>query len=250
MDQTQERFQLDSSASESQTPALLFARLGCILLLLFLVTVRSWAGQSSDAFATLDAADTTSGYLARLLINEVPFPGERAYESEADSKTGMLQILWVLDGRIHRIPSGYSQRQVAGVSSDDIIDVITGGGGRRQCEGFYLNDQGRFVTKDRVEERINNLLRIANSGGRPGHFSALINYAQALARAYFRDGIQGADRYAGLKKIGAVPVTGHAYSWMTDIDSYNPGGNFVTIPDADDGSFGGNRFFTLRKYPT
>jgi hypothetical protein len=36
---------------------------------------------------------------------------------------------------------------------------------------------------------------------------------------------------------------------MTDKDYYRPGGNFVTIPDAEDGSLGGNRFFTLRKAP-
>jgi hypothetical protein len=36
---------------------------------------------------------------------------------------------------------------------------------------------------------------------------------------------------------------------MTDVDSYHPGGNFVSIPNADDGSMGGNRFFTLRKEP-
>ncbi|HEX5399710.1 MAG TPA: hypothetical protein VFY06_11755 [Verrucomicrobiae bacterium] len=219
-----------------------------MLLLFLLVTPRGRAEQPSDVAARLDPADTPSGYLARLLINEVPFPGESAYESEADSRSGMLQILWVLDCRIQHIPNGYTQRQVAGVNSDNIIDVITGGGGRRQCEGFYQDDQGRFVTADRVEERINNLLKIANTG-QPGRFSSLINYAQGLARAYFKEGIPGADRYAGLKRIGTIEVTGHAYSWMTDIESYNPGGNFVTIPDAADGSLGGNRFFTLRKYP-
>jgi hypothetical protein len=220
-----------------------------VVLLLIVGGSRGQAGSATAPFARLDPADTPSGYLARLLLNEVPFPGEWAYESEMDSKTGMFQILWVLDCRIYHIPEGYTQREVAGVHSDNIMDVITGAGGRRQCEGFYRDNQGRYVTADRVEERINNLLRIANSGGTPGHFSALINHAQGLARAYFKGGIRAADRYAGLKKIGAVPVTGHAFSWMTDIDAYDPGGNFVTIPDADNGSLGGNRFFTLRKYP-
>jgi hypothetical protein len=36
---------------------------------------------------------------------------------------------------------------------------------------------------------------------------------------------------------------------MTDLDIYNPGGNFVSIPSANDGALGGNRFFTLRKNP-
>jgi hypothetical protein len=205
--------------------------------------------ETTAPFAQLDRPDTTSGYLARLLINEVPFPGERAYESEANSQGAMVQILWVLHSRIHHIPKGYTQQQVAGVRSDDIIAVITGEGGRRQCEGFFRDSSGRFVTASRVEERINYLLKIANSGSKPGRFAALLNYAQGLARAYVKEGIQGADRYANLQQIGPLVVTGRAYSWMTDVNSYHPGGNFVTIPTAEEGSLGGNRFFTLRKVP-
>jgi hypothetical protein len=100
-----------------------------------------------------------------------------------------------------------------------------------------------------VEERLNNLLQIANSGGKPGRFAALLNYAQGLAQAYVKEGIEGADRFAGLKRVGSLQVTGRAYSWMTDVDSYHPGGNFVNIPSAEEGSLGGNRFFTLRKEP-
>ena len=207
------------------------------------------ASAASGPFARLERPGTTVGYLARLLINETPFPGERAYESEANTKAAMLQILWVLHGRIHLIPEGYQQEQVAGVQSQNIIDVITGTGGRGQCEGFYRNASGQFVTAPRVEKRIDYLLKIANSGGAPGRFAALLDYAQGLARAYVEEGTQGADRYAGLRRVGPVKVTGHAYSWMTDIDCYSPGGNFVSIPSADDGALGGNRFFTLRKVP-
>ncbi len=218
-------------------------------LLALILSAAAALAQTSAPLAKLDRADTTTGYLARLLINEVPFPGERAYESEANSKAAMLQILWVLHSRIHKIPKGYRQAHVAGVQSQDIIDVITGAGGRRQCEGFYRNASGKFVTAPRVEERIENLLRIANSGGKPGRFAAMLNYAQELARAYVIAGTKGADRYADLTQVGALAVTGRAYSWMTDVDSYHPGGNFVSIPTTDDGSLGGNRFFTLRKVP-
>jgi len=205
--------------------------------------------EASGAFVQFEPPNTPTGYLARLLVNETPFPGERAYESETDTKGAMLQVLWVLHCRLHFIPRGYTQQQVAGVRSEDIIDVITGTGGRRQCEGFYRNAAGRFVTDPRVEERLDNLLQIANSGGKPGRFAALLNYAQGLARAYLKEDIEGADRYAGLKRVGSVSVTGRAYSWMTDVDSFHPGGNFVTIPSSDAGELGGNRFFTLRKEP-
>jgi hypothetical protein len=204
---------------------------------------------ASAPFAQLDPPDTPSGYLARLLINETPFPGERAYESESETRESMLAILWVLHSRIYEIPKRYTQQQVAGVRSTNIIDVITGTGGRRQCEGFYRNDAGEFVTARRVDERVDNLLRIANSGDKPGRFAGLVTFAQGLAQAYFKRGITGADRYAALRRVGPVQVTGRAYSWMTDVDSFNPGGNFVTIPSGDDGSLGGNRFFTLREVP-
>jgi hypothetical protein len=218
------------------------------VLALVLSTVIGSSAASAQ-FVQFGRPDTTAGYLARLLVNETPFPGERAYESEADTKGAMLQVLWVLHCRLRFIPKGYTQQQVAGVRSGDIIDVITGTGGRRQCEGFYRNAAGQFVTEPRVEERLNHLLQIANSGGKPGRFAALLNYAQGLARAYVKEGIEGADRFAGLKRVGSIEVTGRAYSWMTDVDSYHPGGNFVNIPSAEEGSLGGNRFFTLKKEP-
>ena len=192
-----------------------------------MLSVGLSSSAASAQFVQFERPDTTAGYLARLLVNETPFPGERAYESEADTKGAMLQVLWVLHCRLHFIPKGYTQQQVAGVRSSDIIDVITGTGGRRQCEGFYRNAAGQFVTEPRVEERLNNLLQIANSGGKPGRFAALLNYAQGLARAYIKEGIEGADRFSGLKRVGSVEVTGRAYSWMTDVDSYHPGGNYV-----------------------
>jgi hypothetical protein len=219
------------------------------LLLLLLLAVMLSPVRAAAVFAEIAPANTTNGYVARLLINEVPFPGERAYESESDTRAAMLQVLWVLYSRIYHVPARYTQWQVAGVKSSDVIDVITGTGGRPQCEGFYRDAQGRFVTAPRVEERLNYLLQIANSGSQPGRFASLLKYAQGLADAYVRGGIEEADRYAGLKRVGSIPVTGRAYSWMTDLDCYNPGGNFVSIQSADDGALGGNRFFTLRKQP-
>ena len=217
-----------------------------VLYLLALATAISPLGASA-VFVELDPPTTVSGYLASLLINEAPFPGENGYVSEQNTQGTMLAILWVLNSRIYHIPAGYKQVWVAGVQSSNVIDVIVGTGEKRQCEGFYRDAAGRFVTDARVQERISYLLKIANSGGKPGRFANLLNYAQGLARAYVKGGMEGADRYAGLRKVGPIEVTGRAYSWMTDRDYFKPGGNFVSIPDQDDGSLGGNRFFTLRK---
>jgi hypothetical protein len=161
----------------------------------------------------------------------------------------MVEILGVLHSRLRCIPTAYRQEHVAGVRSTNIIDIICGNGEKRQCEGFYRNPSSQFVTAPRVEERLSHLIKIANSGGKPGRFASLLNFAQGLARTYVADGIAGADRYARLTRIGQTPVTGRAYSWMTDVDSFHPGGNYVSIPSSEEGSLGGNRFFTLRKTP-
>ena len=197
-------------------------------------------------FARLEPASSASGYLARLLANESPFPGERGFVSEADTKATMLSILWVLHARMNHIPEGYTQMQIASIRSQNVIDVITA---KNQCEGFSKDAAGQPVAAPRVEARIQNLLKIANSGGQPGRFANLLNFVQGLASAYLAGGVPGADRFAGLTVVNQVAVTGRAYSWMTGMDYYNPGGNFVTIPDAQQGLLGGNRFFTLRKDP-
>ena len=200
-------------------------------------------------FAKIEPATTTQGYLARLLINETSFPGEAHYVSEDDTRAAMLSILWVLHSRIHYIPPGYTQQQVAAIRSDNIVDIITGNGEKRICESFFRDAQGRPKTAQRVEDRINYLLKIANSGGKPGRFASLLTYAQGLAAAYLKDGIHGADQFAGITRIDPFDVTGRAYSWMTDQDCYHPGGWFVRIPNNMNGSLGGNRFFSLRKDP-
>ena len=197
-------------------------------------------------FARLEPASSASGYLARLLANESPFPGERGFVSEADTKATMLSILWVLHARMNHVPPGYKQEEIAAIRSQNVIEVITA---KNQCEGFSKDAAGKPVAAPRVEARIQNLLKIANSGGQPGRFANLLNFVQGLASAYLAGGVPGADRFAGLTVVNQVAVTGRAYSWMTGMDYYNPGGNFVTIPDAQQGLLGGNRFFTLRKDP-
>jgi hypothetical protein len=212
--------------------------LGCFLLLV--------GCMSAQGVVTLVPAETDAGYIARLLLNEAPFPGERGWVSEADSKAAMLQVLWVCHGRIHHVPLGYKQEQVAAVRSGEIIDVITAGGEKGQCDGFYRDAAGKMRAVARVHKRVKYLLNIANQGT-PGKFARLMLYAQGLANAYVIDGVHGVDRFVGLTYIQRVPVTGRAYSWMTNMDCYQPGGNFVIIPDELGGSLGGNRFFTLRK---
>ena len=218
----------------------------CRFLILLFPLLCSAAPAAPAPFAALEPAAQPAGYLARLLINESPFPGERGYVSADDTKATMLSILWVLHARMNYIPAGYTQEQIGAIRSQNILEVITA---RNQCEGFSRDASGKPVCAPRVEVRIQNLLRIANSGGQPGRFAGLLNFGQGLARAYLAGGIPGADRFAGLTVVNQVAVTGRAYSWMTGMDYYSPGGNFVRIPDTQQGLLGGNRFFTLRKDP-
>ncbi len=213
-----------------------------LLLLTLLVPCRAGA----QAPAALRPITSVEGYLARILINETPFPGEHGWISEADTQAAMLSILWVLQSRIAYIPPGYTQQQIAAVRSKNIVDVITAGGEKGQCDGFFKTPEGAFTCVARVQTRVNYLLGVAGKGA-PGRFARLLNYAQGLATAYVQGGIEEADRFAGLRVIGTQPVTGRAYSWMADADYYAPGGDFVKIPDAHEGSLGGNRFFTLEQ---
>jgi len=212
---------------------------GCGLLVAGLLAARAAAG------VELADPESPAGYVARLLINETPFPGERGWESEADSKDAMRQILLVLDARLKHIPPRYTQRQIATVETDDIIDVMTAGGVHGQVDGFYRDERGRPVTVPRVTTRLEYLVGIA-SKGKPGTFARLLNHAQSLATAYARNQAPTPDLFVSLRSISGKPVTGRAYSWMTDVGSFHPGGRFVRIPDDDQGGLGGNRFFTLQ----
>ncbi len=178
------------------------------------------------------------------MINEAAFPGERGYRSEEDSKNAMLSVLWVLHCRAMVIPSGYLQRHVAAVETRSVVDVMTAGGIRGQVDGFYEGPDGNPVAVSRVHQRVTYLMGFANQG-EPGKIARLFLYARDLSRKYFQAGPASQDLFANLRKVGSKKVTGHAYAWMTDVRGFDPGGSFVRIPDANQGTLGGNRFYTL-----
>ena len=156
----------------------------------------------------------------------------------------MRSLLLVIDGRINRIPPGYRREEIADTRSRDVIDIITAGGFRGQMDGFYRDAQGKPAMAARVIVRVDRLTRIAGEG-EPGRFARLLDYAQTLATAYTLGTVPAPDPYSGIRTIPPRKVTGGAYGWMTDLDGYHPGGDFVRIPDRLHGRLGGNRFFTL-----
>ena len=219
-----------------------------IRLLALLGTAAFLLPRPAHAGVTLPAASTVDGYVCRLLINEVPFPGERSYTSEADTKRAMEGLLRVLDARLRHIPPGYTQQQIAAVRTRDIIDIITAGGEKGQVDGFYRDASGKPVMVPRITERIDNLLEIAGRGP-PGKFARLLEHAAALAQDYSAGNLACSDPHEAVRVVDGVPAAGRAYSWMTDEPQHDPGGNFLRIPDDQEGSLVGNRFFTLRKNP-
>lgn len=218
----------------------------CGLILSFVLSCALFCrAESSNKFVKLFSTATPEGYLAYLLINEVPFPGEHGYVSVRDSKTGMIQILWVLHCRLLLIPKGYKQQHIANTSTDNVIGIITA---RGQCEGFFTDKKGLPVYDLRVCNRINYLLKIANRGSRPGKFAELLNYAKLISSSYIKQyQIKEPDIFADIDIINTIKVTGRAYSWMTNKDYYRPGGSFVAIPDSKNGAIAGNRFYTLKR---
>lgn len=201
---------------------------------------------SAVANVDLPSASSAQGYVARLLINEAPFPGERGYVSEADTQAAMEAILLTLHARSVDLPKPYTRQQVADTKSPNILDVITAGGVRGQVDGFYRDAQGNLATEPRVNERVNYLMGIAGQG-KPGRFARLLNHAITISNQYFAGQLRVVDRYGNLTYIGTTPVTGGSYAWMTNHPKFHPRGYFVKIPDGDQGALGGNRFFTLKR---
>jgi hypothetical protein len=218
--------------------------MGSLALVVVGLVLGGWLARGANV--ELDPPSTPAGYVALLLINEVPFPGERGYFSEADSKAAMLSVLWVLHSRVSAIPPGYTQKQVAAVETRSVIEVMTTGGVKGQVDGFYKDSDGRPVAVPRVHQRVAYLMGLANRG-QPGRIARLLAHARDLARQFFQAGPANKDLFADLRKVGSTPVTGHGYAWMTDARGCDPGGSFVRVPDADQGELGGNRFYTLEK---
>lgn len=212
-----------------------------------IVLVLGITGPASAA-GDLPPPTSPAGYVCRLLINEVPFPGERGFVSEAQTAEAMDALLRVLDARLRHIPAKYTQQQIAATRASNIFDIITAGGEKGQFDGFYHDANGKPVMVNRIGERIDNLQSIAGKGP-PGRFARLLEHAATIATAYASGVIDCADPHLHVRAAEGAPATGRAYSWMSDDPQFHPGGNFLRIGDSDDGSLGANRFFTLRKDP-
>jgi hypothetical protein len=119
-----------------------------------------------------------------LLINEVPFKGDKQYVSLANSEAAMLAIAWELYNRLNTVPPGYTQHQIANVNVSGpgtiqaYTKIITAPG---QFQNFSTVDsKGNWVIASSVANKIQSIVALANLGS-PGDIAAEVNYAITLA---------------------------------------------------------------------
>ncbi len=163
-----------------------------------------------------------------LLINEVAFSGEAGFTSWDDTKLAMDAIASQLNNRINSIPHGWTQQQIANITTTDIFALITDSG---QYQNFRRDAHGNYSYAPEVMARLRNLLGIANLGA-PGRFAETINYAISLSRS-LGNGVSPTDPFAS---------QGGTYGHMQS--GHSPGGSFQYV-----GSAGGNDFFTVPARP-
>lgn len=174
---------------------------------------------------------TVEGVVARLLIAENSTPDSLQY-SETRTLRAMNAMKAVVDNRLHNHPS-----QFGAPNAVNYIDIITVPG---QFHGFSKNAAGDVVLSADVQQRIDEILGIANSNT-PGQFLQFVEDAISIAYG----GVS--DPFAGVKSIGGVQVIGGGYGWRSVALTSNPGGRFVLIPASLGGVIQGNKFYTLKQ---
>jgi hypothetical protein len=121
--------------------------------------------RAAHAGVTLPAANSVEGYLCRLLINEVPFPGERGYTSEADTMLAMEGCC-----ACSMRASSTSRRGIRSSRSPRCARQHHRHHHGRRREGavrrLLPRRSGTPVMVPRITQRIDNLLEISGAGNR------------------------------------------------------------------------------------
>jgi hypothetical protein len=179
----------------------------------------------------LPSITTVEGVVARLLIAENNTPDFPQY-SEALARVSMNAMKAVVDNRLHNSPS-----QFGAPDAVDYIDIITVPG---QFYGFSRDEDGNVVIAPPVQQRIDEVLKVANTGA-PGKYFQFVKDAITVANGSV------IDPFAALTTVKGVQVTGGGYGWRSVALTSNPGGRFIPIPATLGGIIQGNKFYTLKK---
>ena len=173
---------------------------------------------------------TVEGVVTRLLIAESRNPDFSQYD-EAQVKRGMEAMKAVLHNRLHNHP-----KQFGAPNAVNYIDIITAPG---QFHGFSKDALGDVVISPDVQQRINAVLKKANTGA-PRRFVHFVENAINVAHGCIND------PFAGVTNIGSVQVTGGGFGWRS-AHSSDPGGRLIPIPVQMGGVIQGNKFYALKK---
>lgn len=179
----------------------------------------------------LPSITTVEGVIARLLIAENSAPDYPQY-NEAQARLSMNAMKAVIDNRLQNSPSQFNAPGAV-----DYIDIITAPG---QFYGFSRNAAGSVIISSYVQRRIDEVLRVANTGA-PGKYVQFVKDAITIANGAITD------PFANLTSINGIQVTGGGYGWRAVALASNPGGRFILIPASLGGIIQGNKFYTLKK---
>jgi hypothetical protein len=136
----------------------------------------------------------------------------------------------VLENRLQHHPE-----QFGAPGALTYVDIITAPG---QFQGFFRDDTGTVRLSPVVQQRIHEILRLANNDSK-GSYARFVKNAMHVTQ----DGIS--DPFAGVTMIDGIAAKGGSYGWRQE-GAADLGGYFLAIPAASGGIIQGNHFYTLR----
>jgi hypothetical protein len=115
------------------------------------------------------------------------------------------------------------------------VDIITAPG---QFQGFFRDESGMVHLSASVQQRIQEVVRLANTDG-CGPSSRLVDDAMQVTLARITD------PFAGVTRVERIAAKGGSYGWQQE-GAADLGGSFLAIPVSHGGIIQGNQFYTLR----
>jgi len=183
---------------------------------------------------------TSVGLISRVLIGEPSF--KNSVHDWPEQRRCMTALAALLYNRVNRIPTKYTQQEIANVTTADSREILAA---PRQFDGFGKDPQTKLytVTTD-YEQRVDARVTLANTGA-PGEIYATISHALALAKQLSDGSFDGAaDPFINVTSVGGEKTTGRSY-YMRTQGSGSPTSQARAIPAANGGNLAGNTFFTM-----
>jgi hypothetical protein len=177
----------------------------------------------------LPPISTVEGVVVRLLLAESRGVAAPSYD-EGEVYRGMQAMKAVVDNRLRHHPE-----QFGAPGALTYVDIITAPG---QFQGFFRDESGMVHLSASVQQRIQEVVRLANTDG-CGPSSRLVDDAMQVTMARITD------PFAGVTRVERIAAKGGSYGWQQE-GAADLGGSFLAIPVSHGGIIQGNQFYTLR----